>query len=180
MSRISDAFSSFFSLLFSGMLPDKIARAYGYIRPEDVKPAPAPPPVPQVRTSDGALQMLGILQRDARLIDFLMEDISAYTDDQVGAAVRTLHEQAGAAIKRYVTLSPIIDGVEGTYTETKAAGSLAKSATALKFVGNVPAQGRPGGGILRHKGWNVVTVELPEVKPNLKVQILAPAEIEVE
>ena len=50
--------------------------------------------------------MLSILQRDARLIDFLMEDISGYSDDQVGAAVRSLHEQSRAALARYITLSP--------------------------------------------------------------------------
>ena len=56
-----------------------------------MKPVPPPPPVILPTAKDGALQMLGILQRDARLIDFLMEDITSYADDQVGAAVRSLH-----------------------------------------------------------------------------------------
>ncbi len=180
MSRIADAFSSFFGILFSGSLSAEIAKTYGYVKPVEKKPEPKAAPVPVVKSSDGALQLLGLLQREARLIDFLMEDISAYTDDQVGAAVRTLHEQAGKALGRYVTLSPVIDGVEGTYSETKAAGPLAKNNAAVKFLGNVPAQGKPQGGTLRHKGWHAASVDLPEVKAAMSVQIIAPAEIEIE
>ena len=100
MSRIADAISSFFGILFSGTLPADVAKTYGYTKAVEKKPEPKAAPVPVAKTSDGALQMLGILQREARLVDFLMEDISAYQDDQVGAAVRTLHEQAGKAIGR--------------------------------------------------------------------------------
>jgi len=180
LSRIADAISSFFGILFSGTLSPDLAKTYGYTKAVEKKPEPKAAPVPVAKTSDGALQMLGILQREARLIDFLMEDISAYQDDQVGAAVRTLHEQAGKAISRYVTLAPVIDGVEGTYTESRAAGPLAKDNAALKFLGNVPAQGKPQGGTLRHKGWHAAKVDLPEVKPAMSVHILAPAEIEIE
>ena len=181
MSRIGNAFSSFFGILFSGELPPDVARAFGYVKasevkkPEPVKPAPK---VPEVKPADGALQLLGILQRDARLVDFLMEDIGAYSDDQVGAAVRTLHEQCGTVLKRCVTLTPIIDGVEGTYTKSEAAGSNAKQG--LKFIGNVPAEGRAPGGILRHKGWKAADVDLPKVSSSVNLSIIAPAEIEVE
>ena len=181
MSRIGNAFSSFFGILFGGELPPDVAKAYGYIKasevkkPEPVKPAPK---APEVKPADGALQFLGILQRDARLVDFLMEDIGGYSDDQVGAAVRTLHEQCGTVLKRCVTLAPVIDGVEGTYTKSEAAGANAKQA--LKFIGNVPAEGRAPGGILRHKGWKATDVDLPKVSSSVNLSIIAPAEIEVE
>ncbi len=42
---------------------------------------PPPPPKP----SGEAVRLLGILQREARLIDFLMENITPYSDEQVGA-----------------------------------------------------------------------------------------------
>ena len=116
MSRISSAFSSFFGILFGGGLPDEVADEFGYAKKAEEKPAPAAKPVPEVRTSDGALQMLSILQRDARLIDFLMEDISGYSDDQVGAAVRSLHEQSRALSPDTSLLTPVIDAVEGTRT----------------------------------------------------------------
>ncbi|MBL8175333.1 MAG: DUF2760 domain-containing protein [Bryobacterales bacterium] len=174
MSRISLAFRSFFGILFSGELAADIASAFGYAKP--VKEKPAPPPPPPAKPSDGALQILGILQRDARLVDFLMEDISAYSDDQVGAAVRSLHEQCKASLERYVTLSPAIDGVEGTFANASAAGS----AQAVKFIGNVPAGPPPKGGTLRHRGWKASQVDLPNIGPKQDMAIIAPAEIEIE
>ena len=127
-----------------------------------------------MRTSDGALQMIAILQRDSRLVDFLMEDISGYADDQIGAAVRELHDQCRDALGRYVTLTPVIDGVEGTYAKAPS-----KDANVVKFVGNVPAK-PPEGGTLRHKGWRAVKVDLPAIGGKQDVTIVAPAEIEIE
>ena len=118
MSRIVLAFRSFFAILFSGKLPADIAQDLGF-SPQPKAP-PAAKPAPAVRAaqpSDGALQILGILQRDSRFIDFLMEDISAYSDDQVGAAVRDLHQQCRDSLIRYVHLGPVIDGVEGSPTK---------------------------------------------------------------
>ena len=181
MSRIGNAFSSFFGILFGGDLPPDVARAYGYIKAPEVKktePVKAAAKIPEVKPADGALQLLGILQRDARLVDFLMEDIAGYSDDQVGAAVRTLHEQCGATLKRCVTLAPVIDGVEGTYTKSEAAGAISKQG--LKFIGNVPPEGRAPGGILRHKGWKATQVDLPKLSSTVNLSIIAPAEIEVE
>ncbi len=62
-----------------------------------------------------------MLQREARLVDFLMEDISGYADDQVGAAVRDVQTQAQESLTRYLRLEPVIDGVEGTFTKTATA-----------------------------------------------------------
>jgi len=177
LSRIFLAFRSFFAILFGGSLPPDVASKLGYARSE-VKKAAAP--AKERTPADGALQLAGILQREARLIDFLTEDISAYTDDQVGAAVRGLHKQCAEALQRHVRLAPVIDGVEGTYTNTTAAGELAKDAAAIKFVGKVPPDGRAAGGILRHKGWRAEKVELPRILGGQNVAVLAPAEIEVE
>lgn len=170
LSRISSAFSSFFGILFRDGLPEHVAQEYGY-----EKKVEAPPPPPEVRTSDGALQMLSILQRDARLIDFLMEDISAYSDDQVGAAVRSLHEQSRSVLSRYLTLSPVIDAVEGTRTQVGKS-----DAASIKLIGNVPATGKASQGILRHKGWRVEKVDLPKITSSSDAKVLAPAEIEIE
>lgn len=168
--RISSAFRAFFSILFSGALPPDIAQSFGYSKAMPVK-AP-PPPKPQTGPSAGAVQILGILQRDARLVDFLMEDIAAYSDEQVGAAVRDVHAQSRLALERYLRLQPVIDGVEGTFTKT---GGL--DPAALKFVGKVPPGGAATGGVLRHKGWKAEKVDLPPAGPN---DVLAPAELEIE
>ena len=179
MNRIVLAFKCFFGLLFSGELSPDVITALnltkrGAAAPAAKAAAPTPAAVPTVRTADGALQLLAILQRDSRLIDFLQEDISGYADDQIGAAVREIHDQSRDAIARYVTLTPVIDGVEGTYA--KAPG---QDASLVKFVGNVPAK-PPAGGTLRHKGWRATKVDLPALPARLDATIIAPAEIEIE
>src|SRR5262245_47323321 len=101
-------------MLFQGELSSGVLTELNLTKREAVaaKPAaaavPKPAAAPVVKSSDGALQFLGILQRDSRLVDFLMEDISSYADDQIGAAVRELHDQCRDAVARYVTLTPVI------------------------------------------------------------------------
>jgi len=176
LSRISAAFRSFFSLLFSGVLPEDIARAFGFAK-VTATPVPVQNEPPKVNASDGALQILHILQRDARLIDFLMEDIGNYADDQIGAAVRTLHSDCRASLSRHVTLIPVIDGVEGTHQKLDA--TKAPDPSQIKLIGNVPANGKVPGATLRHRGWKASTVQLPALgKQDLSV--IAPAELEVE
>lgn len=171
MNRILLAVTSFFSILFRGTLSDAAMTKLGLSRRPATAKAAAPAPPAQAKASDGALQLLSILQRDARLVDFLMEDISGYSDEQVGAAVRGLHDQGRESLARCVSLVPVIDGVEGTYTKAPAA--------AARFIGNVPA-GTPSGGILRHKGWRAANVDLPALSPKQDATIVAPAEIEIE
>ena len=174
LSRIAAAFRSFFSILFSGELPADIANEFGFEKPQ---PPPVVKPVEMPRVSDGALQMLNILQRDSRFIDFLMEDISSYADDQVGAAVRTLHDDCRASLLRHVTLTPVIDGVEGTFQKLDV--SKTPDPNRIKLIGNVPANGKALGGTLRHRGWLASAVSLP-VLGKQDVSVLTPAEIEVE
>ena len=88
MNRILLAFRCFFNILFHGELAPPALAALGLSRRAAAAPAAAPAgrAAPVERAADGALQMLGILQRDSRLIDFLQEDIAGYADDQIGAA----------------------------------------------------------------------------------------------
>lgn len=173
LSRLVLAFRCFFNILFTGALSDEVRAALGLSR--RAAPAPAPAPAAPVRqTSDGALQLLGILQRDSRLIDFLQEDISSYADDQVGAAVRELHDQCRDSLGRYVSLQPVIDGVEGTFAKAPSSDP-----TVVKFVGNVPAK-PPAGGTLRHKGWKAAKIDLPALASKQDATVLAPAELEIE
>jgi hypothetical protein len=168
LSRILLAFRAFFAILFGRPLPPEIV-------PTPARPvAPATPSAPPPASPGSALQLLAILQRDSRLLDFLMEDIASYEDDQIGAAVRSLHDQARDSLARYLSLQPVIDGVEGAYTRS-ASGDPA----AVKFIGNVPA-GKPEGGVLRHKGWRAAKVDLPALNPKQDASIIAPAEIEIE
>ena len=176
MSRIGAAFRCFFALLFSGEMPEDVALEFGFARAKPI-PVTSPVEIPKVNVSDGALQLLNILQRDSRLIDFLMEDISGYEDDQVGAAVRALHADCKATLVRHVTLAPVIDGVEGTFQKVDAAKT--PDPNRIKLIGNVPASGKVPGGTLRHRGWKVSAVELPTLGKQ-DVTFIAPAELEVE
>jgi hypothetical protein len=165
--------------LFHGSLSNEVITELGLSRRESTPARQAAPKTaaaaaPPASTSDGALQILAILQRDSRLIDFLMEDITSYEDDQIGAAVRELHDQCRDSVARYVKLQPVIDGVEGTFTQTPSSDP-----NLVKFVGNVPAK-PPSGGILRHKGWRAAKVDLPAPAGKQDVSVIAPAEIEIE
>jgi hypothetical protein len=176
LNRIFLAFRCFFNLLFSGELSGETLSALHLTKraaaPAVPKAATAAPPA--AKTSDGALQILGILQRDSRLVDFLMEDIAGYSDDQVGAAVRELHDQCRDSMARYVTLQPVIDGVEGTFAKAPSSDP-----NVVKFIGNVPAK-PPSGGTLRHKGWRASKIDLPALGAKQDATVIAPAEIEIE
>ncbi len=168
MSRILLAFRAFFAILFGNPLPPEIKPAAPTRPVVPVKAEPQPP------NPAYALQLLAILQRDSRLLDFLMEDIASFDDEQIGAAVRSLHDQARDSLTRYLSLQPVIDGVEGAYTRPANADPVA-----VKFIGNVPAT-KPEGGTLRHKGWRAAKVDLPALNPKQDATIIAPAEIEIE
>lgn len=175
MNRIALAFRTFFALLFSGKLDDELVGELG-LKP---KPAPvtkpaAPVPPPRANASDGALQVLSILQRDGRLLDFFLEDIGAYSDEQVGSAARGVHTEVRPVLERYFRFAPVIDGVEGVFVTAPS-----KDPTKVKFIGNVPAAPPPGG-ILRHRGWQVTEVNFPALPNGTNMKVLAPAELEVE
>jgi Domain of unknown function (DUF2760) len=194
LSNLSLAFKSFFSLLFSGKLPEDVLIALNLTRrvvmatgagaaaskPAATAESPKPAAPEGPKPADGAVQILAILQREARLIDFLEEDIAPYTDEQVGAAVRDIHKNSRAALDRHVILKPVVDGVEGTNTNLASAGLDAKDTVRLRIVGKVPADGKVEAGVLRHRGWRVEKVDLPNTPMGKKAAILAPAEIEVE
>ena len=176
MNRILLAFRCFFNILFHGALSADTLGLLKLARREQAAPGPkGTPPAAASRTpADGALQILTILQRDSRLVDFLMEDIASYSDDQVGAAVRELHDQCRDSMARHVTLQPVIDGVEGTPARAPSGDP-----HAVRFIGNVPAT-PPSGGTLRHKGWRAAKVNLPGLTAKEDTTIIAPAEIEIE
>src|SRR5262245_27899604 len=71
-TRIKLAFAAFFTILFKGRLPTALqAGARTEVAPS--QPIPAD-------THDRAVQMLALLQREGRLIDFVLEDLTAYSD----------------------------------------------------------------------------------------------------
>jgi len=162
------AFRAFFSLIFHGRIADDILSAFVTI-PAPATVLAAPPP----DTTNRATQMLALLQRDGRLIDFLMEDLAAYPDAQIGAAVRDVHSGCREMMSRYLTLTPVFDGEEGSRVTVERGTDPAR----VKVVGTV-AGPPPVQGVLRHRGWEVTRIELPPLQ-GTGLTIVAPAEVEV-
>ncbi|MBY4711569.1 DUF2760 domain-containing protein [Burkholderia cepacia] len=148
--------------------------------PAPVAPAPAPAPVkapaPQLREASpqAALQLLGLLQRDARFIDFVEEDIAGYADAEIGAAARLVHDGCRAALREHFTIVPVRDEAEGSRV-TLPAGF---DATAVRVTGNVVGSA-PFTGTVSHRGWRVADVRLPKLTGSHDASVVAPAEVEL-
>ncbi|HEV2764614.1 MAG TPA: DUF2760 domain-containing protein [Pyrinomonadaceae bacterium] len=180
--RVAYAARCFFSVLSRGEVPEDIApevvKHAPQAEPEKLPEAPAAPTAqPRAEDSpDRAVQLLALLQRDGRLIDFFNEDITPYQDAQVGAAVRELHANCRKALEQYVKLEPVIEGEEDRPVTVEAGFDPAE----VKLVGNVKGQ-PPLRGLLRHRGWRVAEVKLPPLSPaGAAREVVAPAEVEIQ
>jgi hypothetical protein len=129
-----------------------------------------PPPKP----SGEPIRLLGLLQRESRLLDFLMEDLAAYDDMQIGASVRDIQAKAQGVIRKHLTLEPVLGQEEGAGVTVPAGFDPA----AIRLVGNVSGQ-PPFNGTLQHAGWKVKTVTLPGPPEGQDEFILMPAEVEL-
>jgi hypothetical protein len=181
--RVAFAFRCFFSILFHGDIPDDIAqKLVKPASPGAQAPAVAAPSVsrlkeaerPAAEAFDRAVQMLALLQRDGRLIDFLAENVSDYPDAQLGVAVRTIHETCRQVLDQYVKLEPILNSEEDQPVTVPAGFDPA----AIKLIGNV-AGSPPVRGMLRHRGWRVKEVNLPPLPQGGGQMVVAPAEVEL-
>jgi Domain of unknown function (DUF2760) len=176
--RIALAFRAFYALLRHGTLPAAVIAAAS---PEAAPPAGAAagsaamaPMAPVERPEDGAVLMLAVLQREGRLVDFLMEDLGTYSDAQIGAAVRDVHANCRRALVTALDLEPVLDGAEDQAVSVPAGFDPAS----VKLVGRVIGSG-PFTGMLRHRGWRSSRVQLPALGAAGTRQIVAPAEIEI-
>ncbi|HZR82642.1 MAG TPA: DUF2760 domain-containing protein [Candidatus Binatia bacterium] len=147
------------------------ARPRAATQAKDERPAPpvvaAPSPAP-------ALRLLAALQEDARLLDFVREDIAGYSDDQVGSAVRGIHAALRKAIDSRMALEPILSGDDGDPIEVPAGFDPAS----IRVTGS-PSGPPPYRGVLRHGGWRARDPRLPMPTEGSDPTILMPAEVEV-
>jgi hypothetical protein len=121
----------------------------------------------------GALRLLGLLQQEGRLIDFLEEDITPYGDAQVGAAVRAIHAGCRTALHQRMQIERIYTQEDGAAVEVAPGFDAAQ----VRLTGNVHG-GPPFSGVLQHGGWKVSGVTLPS-GTGVDPAVLAPAEVEV-
>lgn len=144
-------------------------------KPEPVKPEPKPEPVRIERAPvDAALQLLALFQREGRFIDFLEEDVASFSDEEIGAAARVVHEGCRKAVREHFTLAPVKDQEEGASLEVPKGFD----AHAIRLTGNVVGE-PPFRGTLQHRGWKVTRAELPKLAEGHDVKVIAPAEVEL-
>ena len=123
---------------------------------------------------DSALQLLSLLQKEARLIDFVHENISEYSDEDVGVAARVVHEGSLKAINEYFKLTPIRSEEE----ESRVTLAEGFNAAEVRLTGNVVGSA-PFTGTLVHRGWRAEEVTLPKLSEGHDVTIVAAAEVEL-
>jgi hypothetical protein len=185
MGRVGLAFKTFFRVFsddrfaegVQGLLEGNVLAAPA---PVASAPAPAPakaggPAVAPVPARSDALTLLSVLQREARLVDFLKENITPYSNEQVGAAVRDVHRDASASLERMFALKPVMAQEEGASVEVPAGSDAAR----VRLVGNVSGA-PPFRGTLRHGGWEAMKVQLPAWSgSDASARVVAPAEVEL-
>ena len=186
MRRLYLAFACFFAFLFRKRLPARALELAG-VKPERALPArpmPAPAPKPEPApdrpppeeiAAAGAMQLLGALQREGRLVDFLMEPIDDYPDAQVGAAVRPIHRDCRKALEGTVRLEAVLEGQEEAPVTIAPGFDPAR----VRIIGKVTGQ-PPFRGTLKHHGWAARDVKLPPLpEPPAAALVVAPAEVEM-
>jgi len=145
------------------------------IEVEKIVQTPAPEPVVlKEATPDAALQLLGLLQKEARFIDFIKEDVAAYSDADIGVAARVVHEGCNKAINEYFTLDTVRSDQEGSKVTLAKGFDAAK----VRLTGNIVGQA-PFTGTLIHKGWQVTDIRLPKLTEGHDAKIVAAAEVEL-
>jgi len=185
-TRIWFAWIAYFKVLFDGAFA---ARVY---HDKALPPAPEEPKKEEKKgekkgekkeekkeekkppSTDAALQLLALLQREGRFVDFLEEDVSSFPDEDIGAAARVVHQGCRKALKEHVELTPVRSEEEGAKVTLEEGFEPA----AVKLTGNVEGKG-PYTGTLRHRGWKVVTVKLPQPVAGHDARVIAQAEVEL-
>jgi hypothetical protein len=190
--RLPLALSSLFRILFNGQYAaqvqalDQTPAAATVVAPT-VAPtvAPVTPVVPvapvtpvavvtQTASVDSALQLLSLLQREARFIDFTQENVANYSDADIGAAARVVHAGCRKVLQEHISLAAIRTEGEGSRISLNAGFD----SHAIRLTGNVVGNA-PYTGTLAHAGWRATAVNLPQLAQGMDAHILAAAEVEL-
>ena len=177
LQRIPIAIGAFFSILSN---PAFAARVYGLRQGQEPTPVAAPAPVTvtpaplKIANHDAALQLLSLLQREARLIDFTQENLGGYSDADIGGAARVVHEGCNKVLREHFSLAPVRQEAEGSRITLNEGFD----ARAVRLTGNVVGQA-PFKGSLSHRGWRATEVRLPTLNDNHDASVLAQAEVEL-
>ena len=182
MGRFWLAFKVFFAAIFNRETASRLQQA---LTGPVALASPSTPPVPKLvdvaqpaskkPSQSEAVTLLATLQREARLVDFLKEDLSGYSDEQVGAAVREIQRDSGAVIERFFAIRPILHDDEGAPVKVPAGFDAARYRLTGKLTGEAPFHGT-----LQHHGWEVTRCELPAFTgSDSATKTIMPAEVEI-
>ena len=174
--RLGLSFSLFFRVLFDGAFARRALSLFeepAALPPAPTAAEPEPEPEPE-RDLTPALQLLALLQREGRLVDFLRQDVADFSDDEIGAAARVVHEGCRKALDGHVKVVPVRDEDEGAQLQVDAP----IDAERMKLIGDVVGSG-PYAGTLRHRGWLAKEIHLPELVGDHDASVLAAAELEL-
>lgn len=173
MSRLGLAFRCFFNVLGGKPVPEEAL-------PPVEEPLALPPAEEEEEEVDEgvrdapAVQILALLQREGRLLDFLQEEIEDYADDQIGAAVRSIHRDCRKVLEEHVGLEPLQQGEE----EESVTVDEGFDPSRIRLIGNVTGD-PPFTGLLRHHGWRAAKINLPVLPEGHDPSVIHPAEVEL-
>jgi len=182
-SRLSIAFGALFKSLgdaeFAARVRDDGVGPTAAPVPAPVAPAPVAKPTPtpaplRTPTPDAALQLLSLFQREARLIDFAHENLTSYSDADIGAAARVVHEGCARVLREHFSIEPVRSEAEGSRITLNEGFD----AASVRLTGNVVGTA-PFNGTLSHRGWRAASVTLPQLAERHDARVLAPAEVEL-
>ncbi len=161
-------------LLFVALLFERPKAAPARTAAEAVNPAAA---APTAKPADAeVVNFLSLLQEKGRLVDFLMDDITGYSDAEVGAAGRVLHEGCKAVILAHFGIRPMRDEGEGS----KVTVPRGYAADEYRLTGRISGEA-PFTGTLVHHGWKTEWAKLPRLVRTSadRLPAIAPAEVEL-
>jgi len=130
--------------------------------------------LPPERMHASALTLLAAFQREGRLVDFLQQELAGFSDEDIGAAARVVHDGCRKAFGRFFVIAPAAQGNEGGPITVPSGFD----AQRIRLTGNVSGQ-PPFKGTLKHHGWITAEVRMPAISEALDPRIIAPAEVEL-
>ena len=176
-TRLWFAYVCFFRVLFDGLFAARawsVRHALPAHAPNEGEPKKKAPEKAEPPPVDAALQLLALFQREGRFVDFLEEDVTTFSDGDVGAAARVVHDGCRKALRAHATLKSVRGEEEGA----KISVAEGTPPSEVKLTGNVVGKA-PFSGTLRHKGWRVEDLRLPTSVAGHDARVIAPAEVEL-
>jgi len=156
-----------FRLIFSSQSAAEYAAGLKALAAQKATPAPE-------RIHASSLVLLGALQREGRLLDFLQQEVAGFSDEEVGAAARVVHGGCRKVLQQYFVMEPAAKEPEGAMISVPKGFD----ANRIRLTGNISGQ-PPFRGTLKHHGWVAAQVKMPVLSEVVDPRVIAPAEVEL-